>query len=184
MASIDSDQATQQFDDAVDETEPESSVLNNWGALVCGHRSNGLIPKPGTDDAFNVHTIGRNPSCDIVVDFDKRCARTHISHFIQNSLSLSLFVLYFSTLFYRISGLHCRILCSRSQDGREPFVVYLENQSGNGTFLRTAANPTEYISLEGRDGARRRLNRHTNVSSTLNRCTMRLICLFIYAAVI
>ena len=56
----------------------------------------------------------------------------------------------------RISGRHCRIFCVRDP-GSTGFHVFLENYSGNSTFVRTAANPSTFVSLSGK-GTSRRLN--------------------------
>mmetsp|Transcript_43853 Transcript_43853/g.86455 ORF Transcript_43853/g.86455 Transcript_43853/m.86455 type:complete len:471 (+) Transcript_43853:94-1506(+) len=88
-----------------------------------------LHEESGDGGQFNVHFLGRNPElCDIVVNCDQR-----------------------------VSGKHCRIFCERTGDS-ERMDVYVENLSGNSTFLRTVANPQTLVTLDRKLSSRRRLN--------------------------
>jgi hypothetical protein len=98
-----------------------------WGRLVshCGLRHSAL-PLKTEGDLPNLFLIGRNLSCDLVIDDDKR-----------------------------ISGNHCRLYCQINSLSKEPD-FFLENLSGNGTFVRTVAHPDQDILLTG--NTRRRLS--------------------------
>mmetsp|Transcript_17085 Transcript_17085/g.20113 ORF Transcript_17085/g.20113 Transcript_17085/m.20113 type:complete len:509 (+) Transcript_17085:122-1648(+) len=105
---------------------------NTWGRLVPhGGEKSQSLPSNGKEDEneFNLFLIGRNAALvDLCLNIDPR-----------------------------ISGQHCKIYCQRPSCRIEgEFEVMLENMSGNHTFVRTAANPTQFITLE--KNTRRKLN--------------------------
>lgn len=97
----------------------------SWGRLV-PHGGATALKLTSNGDAnvdieFNIYRIGRNANLvDLCTCVDPR-----------------------------ISGQHCRIVCKRPVNGREgEFDVYLENLSGNNTFIRTTSDPGSFILIE------------------------------------
>lgn len=101
-------------------------LVPHGGAKALTLMSNG---EPNDDEEFNIYRIGRNAN---LVDL-------------------------YTAVDPRISGQHCRLFCQRQNNGKEGcYDVYVENLSGNLTFVRTTSNPGEFITLE--KNTRRLLN--------------------------
>jgi hypothetical protein len=108
----------------VDATDVDLSSEFIWGRLVPHGGATALrLQKNGntSDGEFNVFRIGRNANLvDLCTSVDPR-----------------------------ISGQHCRLFCKQSLHGREDeFDVFIENLSGNNTFVRTVSNSSQFITLE------------------------------------
>lgn len=104
-------------------------ICSAWGRLIPVAQagiSYELIPKPADGNAdADVHTIGRNEACDVVVRDT------------------------------RVSGYHCRIYRRREGQEfihHEQLAVYIEDISSNGTFLNNAKlNKREPCTLSSGD---------------------------------
>eukprot|EP00616_Rhizochromulina_sp_CCMP1243_P018187 CAMPEP_0118968448 /NCGR_PEP_ID=MMETSP1173-20130426/5669_1 /TAXON_ID=1034831 /ORGANISM="Rhizochromulina marina cf, Strain CCMP1243" /LENGTH=571 /DNA_ID=CAMNT_0006917563 /DNA_START=117 /DNA_END=1832 /DNA_ORIENTATION=+ len=120
-------QCTQTVDDELVEFAEDLSAVGEeddsrrvWGRLLSRRGSEvfELCDRPGEGQGdekpnqFNQYFIGRNRNlCDVAIAVDRR-----------------------------ISGTHCRIFCQRASLGADPtdFHVFLENLSGNCTFINTS----------------------------------------------